>query len=327
MNKNNICHPKLQQGMVADLKDGAICGGIVNRSNNNAPKTIKSETLLSFSTHFFLYGDFGREFDSFYAISVVKTDTGKMILSESGHKITCETNTEYLNGIQALIKKHNLASINGMDKHTGGLPAEFQPCYFCAEYDSGEKLYFSIDNNPNSPWGSDILELTKEEFSRNGITALNPPPEMEKITRFILSYTKGNMRYNFSEIEVPLEGVKKSLAELAEDGYGENEFKTEIRYQIWDRTSAEPAKHFSGVPTDDYYKGLSELIIELRLKNYASPNMAPNSFNYKDTKAYYEFYIEFEYGNTLCGFSDAEEYVEKFIPIAEKITGYIRQYV
>lgn len=283
--------------------------------------------LVSFSSRYFLYGEMGRTFDSSYGISVEKDNGGKLILSEEGHKIKCETNEEYLEKVQEIIVKHNLMSINGLNRHTSGLPYQFQPCYFSALYDSGEELRFSVDNNPQSEWGRELLKITREEFDRNGITALDLPEEMKKIKRFSLSFTQGELCHQVSEIQVPKAGVVKSIMELAEEGYKEGEFETKIEYRIWNRSTNETKPSFRGEIKEEYYRGLEKVVKEVEIEEFASPSGAPIHFNYKDVEEYYEFYIEYEYGNVLNGFSDTPEMNSKFAPGARKIIQYIKMYL
>ena len=161
------------------LGDGPADGGTVNNTDNDAPKEIMSEGIVNFACDFFLYGEYGCGTDSAYGISVQKDEDGRLILSEDRHKISCETDEAFLSRVQEIIKQNNLISLNGIDSYTNGLPEEFQPCYFRAEYESGEKLYFCTDNDPQSNWGQEMFALARDEFDKNGITELDPPDETE----------------------------------------------------------------------------------------------------------------------------------------------------
>lgn len=323
------CNNMDEQGMKDSdiVKEERGTGGKVDRSDYNAPKEIKSENLISFSCNYFLYGELGREFDSSYGISVKKNSDGKYILCGEVHDISCDTNEEYLRKVQKIIKENNFASINGVNSYTNGLPSEFQPCYFSAEYDSGEKIYFSVDNNPQSNWGKELLRITQAEFTAHGITDINPPIETSVVTRFILSYTDADICYNFSEIEVPVEGVHKSIEELATEGFAEGEYETKIQYQIWNRADNSEIRTYRADIDETYYKGLGDVISQSNIYEFASPSGAPAIFNHKDVKTYYEFFIEYEYGNTLCGFSDVPDMNNKFAPVADEIATYIKSYL
>lgn len=306
--------------------DIPISGGVVDHTDYNAPKEFKSDNLVSFSSSFFLYGEYGKEFDSGYGINV-KNDGTKFTLVESGHNLSCETDENYLREVQNIIKKHNLLSLNGKDKHTSGLPGQFQPCYLKATYDSGEVLYFSINNNPTSEWCNDLLRLTRKEFNKHGITGLDMPASTKRVTRFNLSYTDGDVVHMFEEIRVPNKGVSKTLEQLATEGYKEGEYTVNIEYVPWDRSTDELSKNYRCEIGDSYYEGLGELIEELEIKQYTDEISAPSDFSHSDTKTYYEFYIEFEYGNRLSGFSQDLEKNKEFFPVAEKIANYIKTYM
>lgn len=322
------CHGAGEQSMTKRnvVEQGCGTGGIVDRSDYSAAKEIKSENLVSFSCNYFLYGRIGGEPDSPYGISVA-TENGKLVLREKGHNISCETDEEYLRKVQGIIKEYNFASINGKDSHTSGLPAEFQPCYFRAEYDSGEKLYFSENNNPESEWGRKLLRITQEEFTKNGIAELNPAIENSVITRFMLTYTKGDMCHIFGEVDVPLDGVKKSLEDLVNEGYAEGEYTTQIQYRPWNRADAPKRECYRTDINGKYYEGLSNIVLQSNIREFASPSSAPSKFDYKGAANYYEFYIEFGDGNVLTGFSDDPNLHAAFVPLADELAEYIKAYI
>ena len=91
--------------MCVFTKKAPVCGGIVDKSDKKALKTIKSEKLTSFSVSFYLYGKLGRKTGSSYRISVVKNDAGRYVLSEEENNISCETDENYLKRIHEVIVK------------------------------------------------------------------------------------------------------------------------------------------------------------------------------------------------------------------------------
>ena len=306
--------------------DNPICGGIINNSYV-ASKEIKSENIVSLSCSYFLYGECGSEFDASYGINVNKNDEGKFILEEKRHNIKCEVDDDFLKAIQEIIKKNNLISKNGIDKYTSGLPYEYQPSYFDVEYDTGEKLYFRTNNDPRSPWGKQLLEITRAEFNKHGITDLNLPDSTKKIVNFDFTYVEDNIYHNFCEVRYPKEGVNKTFEEVATNGYQEEEYTTNVVYTTFDRSKDEPSDEYKAEINEAYYEGLSKIVEENKLKDYVSLMYEPSGFNYRDSKGYYEFNIEFEYGNDLKGFSNEPEDLERFAPIAKIIFDYIKDYL
>ena len=133
-----------------------ITGGKVDRTDHEAPKEIKSKNLTYFSDKFFLYGRYNHEKDALYDFEVIKQEDGSVSIEEKRcYKVNCKTDEYILKDLQAVIDKYELAKLNGVDKHTAGLPPEYQPSYFRAEYESGESLSFSTDNDKEA--------LTEEE--------------------------------------------------------------------------------------------------------------------------------------------------------------------
>ena len=303
-----------------------ICGGVVDNSDATAKKVINSDKPVSFSCNFFLYGSVTGESDSGYGISVKRDNEGRFLLTESKHNVSCETDDAYLQGIQQIIIDNNLISINGLNRYTSGLPVMFQPCYFDAVYDSGERLRFSINNNPESEWGRAIYKLTRAEFEKHGITAFAPRTDAGKIRKFILTYTEGELYHRFGEIEVPVAGVKKSLMEIAEEGYKEGESEMKVQHTAMNRRTNERTTVMGRID-DNYYEGLNKLISQIDLDDFANISGAPYSFNYMDTPDYYEYYIEYENGKILRGFSDVFDRCEAFAPIAGKFSEYINTYM
>lgn len=321
-----LCLTGCKDGGCNPINGRPAAGGRVDNSYS-APKKITSDNIVSFSCKYFLYGEASSEFDSIYEFSARKNDEEKMILSEDGYGISCEVSDEYLKALQDLIRKHDLISLNGTDEYTSGLPEAYQPCFLKAEYDSGEKLYFRTNNDPFSEWGRDLLKLSQKEFNKHGITELDPPAETKKVTRFMLAYTEDDMCYYFSEIEVPKEGVEKSIEQLATEGYKEGEYEVKITYYPFNRSSNEYQPGYMGEIDENYYEGLSQLVEKTDIRRFSSFGGAPSGFKYSDADAYYEFYIEFEYGNFLNGFSDDPEECKAFAPIAKQFADFIKTYI
>jgi len=109
-------------------------------------------------------------------------------MSESHLNISVPVSDEVLAELQAIIDRNELVLDNGIDRHTDGLPAEFQPCYFNAVYKSGERLCFSYDNNPFALWAREIFDLFRNTFIENGHDELLPSREARTIKNFCLSF-------------------------------------------------------------------------------------------------------------------------------------------
>lgn len=303
----------------------AVCGGPVDNSYN-APKEIKSENITSFSCHFFLYGDYDSDGDDSYYFDVEKNDEGKLILTESRHDVNCEVDWELMKGIREIIRKYDLVKKNGTDRHTSGLPTEFQPNSFEAVYDSGEKLYFSTNNDPDGEWEREILKLMRTELHDRGIYVFDPPTGVTDITRCEVLFAEGDTFYRFNELGVPLPGVSKSFEDLATNGYAEDEYATRIELEIWDRSKKGGGLLLFGDPDQKYYDGLSDILADVNMKEFDNYDYDPSGFDYNNAPQYYQLYIEYEYGNRISGFSEDSELVEKLRPTVEKMVEFVKTY-
>ncbi|HHT25532.1 MAG TPA: hypothetical protein GXZ76_08500 [Clostridiaceae bacterium] len=141
-----------------------LCGGVTDRSDDDAPKVIISKDITSFDTYF-VYADESGSY-SHYEFNAKQQADGSVELTEGygewASKVT--VGPEFLISLQEIIDKHKLASLNGVYRVTSGLPFEYGPCSLLCKYESGESISFSEDGNPHSEWMGDITELFLAEF-------------------------------------------------------------------------------------------------------------------------------------------------------------------
>lgn len=143
-----------------------IDGGSVNNSDPNAPKHIDSKDIVKLDVSFYAYvNDEGSSLHSGIYHFVIEDG----MLSEN-FSLECSSSIDssLLKDVQAIIEKYDLVTRNGFDKHSIGVPVEYEPCFFTAEYESGEKLYFSETNDPCAEWARALLDLFAGILSCNG---------------------------------------------------------------------------------------------------------------------------------------------------------------
>lgn len=311
-----------------DPMDNPLCGGTVDNSNYNAPKEIKSKDLTSFEVEFFLYGKYNSDGDRRYWFSIKEDENGKLMLNEKwDDNANCEVDKSIFTPIQEIIDKYELVKLNGIDKHTAGLPDEYQPYFLKASYASGESLYFSENNNPSSKWAMELRDYFANVFHEHGIDDFIPPKTTGIIKRFQLCYTNDNMKYDFCELQEPYPGVEKSFEDLVTYGYEEGEYYVVIDSRSWNRKEDKEENEIQGEPSDEYYEGLQEIVYSSDIEDYDNGDGFPTDFDYENTANYFNFYIEYEYGNRLVGFSDDPEAHTKLLPTFEKIREYINNYI
>ncbi len=136
-----------------------MTGGVKDLSNPDAPKTIESKDIKYFKTNF-IYADELQEY-SRYDFTAAKQADGTVEVTWADYQLESKAvvGPEFLVSLQEIIGKHNMAGYNGIYRVTSGLPWQFEPCSFYCEYESGEKISFYEDGNPDSEWMGDIVDL------------------------------------------------------------------------------------------------------------------------------------------------------------------------
>ena len=307
---------------------GPISGGKVDRTDYTAPKKVKSRELTYFSDKFFLYGRYNYERDASYNFEVVKNDDGSVSIEEKAcYQVKCRTDEHILKELQAIIEKYELAKLNGVDKHTAGLPPEYQPSYFEAKYASGESIYFSRNNDPDDPCAREVLKLLGDEFAEQGEDCFQPPVSASEISRFEIEFTDGDMRYFYGELHIPLEGKEKSFEELVVHGYDDGEYYVVIENNPWDRSGKTNPETVYREVLPEFYVGLKKVLDEIGIIDFVNDEQFPFGFDYEKTPDYFNFYIEYAYGNNMFGFSDDAERNREFAPVAKAIAEYIEGYI
>lgn len=306
-------------------------GGSKDNTDYNAPKEIESTKLVSFETEFFRYGDLVYNKDGHYRFTLNKSDQGTFaIAEESMANISCEALEEFAEKVDKIIRDYNLIKYNGTDKITYGLPPEYGPYWLKAQYESGEKLYFYMNGDPHAEWTRALLELYAKEMGQHGIMDLLPAREESKVKRFSIEFTDGCMQYQYGEILVPVteEEKNREFEDLLTHGANEDDCVTMVYSDVWDRSGkAEPADTRMARLTDDYYESIHKLVEETGMVYQQNGEAYPSQFDYEGTPEYFEFYLEYESGNRIRGFSAQHEKYEEFKPVARKFADFYEKYL
>lgn len=310
--------------------DGPITGGKVDRTDYNAPKEIKSDELTYFNSSFYRQADFVYDEERGYRFIMTKSEDGKYAITEEGLDLKCETDADFASKLQQLIRDQGLIAFNGVDKYTSGISPVYGPYELYAEYASGEKLRFVMNDDPSAEWTWQIVDLFAKEFGAHGVDELMPSPEDSIMTRFSLEYTFGDIKYYFDEIMEPLSDVNtsRSIEDIATNGFIEEDTVKMIWEFKNDRTEKTDLYEEIKVPvTEEYYEGLQKIVEEENLLSFNTGYSFPGGFDYDNTPQYYQFYIEYESGKRMSGFSDDPEECTAFKSVAEKFRAYCENYI
>ncbi len=154
-----------------------VCGGVTDKTDQKAPKVIESKDISDYRVNFMLHGEWSPGHKSvFYTFEVKPDDSGTLTASESVTGVSAPADKSLLDALQAIIDKYRLVEENGVYRITAGLdPSEYGPCTLTVNYASGEKLTFTLNNEPGAEWAKATYLAFADWFAARGIDALTPP--------------------------------------------------------------------------------------------------------------------------------------------------------
>ncbi len=160
--------------------ENVISGGTTDRTDYNAPKVIQSETITSFQAEFYIATRYMKEDNGFFDFTIAPDENGVLTVSESYRELALPADDTLLAALQSVIRKYDLAQMNGVYRVTAGLAPECQRCHLNVCYDSGEQLTFTTNNNPFEEWTTEFFDVLSEWFFENGVDALLPESELKQ---------------------------------------------------------------------------------------------------------------------------------------------------
>ncbi len=285
----------------AKTSEEPIDGGVTdNNTDYDAPKEIHSDNLVRFSAGFYHEDKFDSSKGRYYTFILGPDSNGAIILKDSVGVDGFEVSQSVLDGVQTIIKKYDLAKLNGIDKITAGLPPEFEECDFCAEYDTGESIRFSENSDPSSEWGRELIDYLADIFAEHGDDQYLTSRFTGDISRFDIEIQKENKLYQYG-----MDGNNQIYRSIYDVDLGE----------ILDDTYLDSDQEF----VDGIFKIISEMEIRDFENNYSYSDIADENMK----TPYFCFYIEFEDGDTMSGASADSEIYDKFMPLGTELMNYI----
>ncbi len=144
-----------------------VDGGVVTRIDRNAPKTVVSENIVSFSCVFStvaICDDIPIEHGVYTLCAKLTGGTVNCKFElrtryGDGKKLEFVTEDSFLKELQKIVRKYDFAKYNGMEHRVSGLP-DMYGARIHVEYDSGESIY-SSDNQSNFLPIESMSELVK----------------------------------------------------------------------------------------------------------------------------------------------------------------------
>ncbi len=291
-----------------------ICGGVTDKTDTDAPKTIGSDEISDFYANFYLAWRFrGDDRDDYrthqFEFSVKPDGTGKLLASESNSGVSLPADEELLNALQAVIRENRLELKNGVYEVTAGLPPEYWPCELTVNYGSGEKLTFTEDNNPEAEWAEDIYDIFAGWFKENGDDSLYPDKYAAKATRFSIEYYDHGEIIDFS---TALKDINGNFPVLP-DGY-------------YDRVTEIFSEYDMALKYDFSEFNHEELLINNHdLGFYGMSGHKPDYEEPDSEDAFVDIYVEFDDGRRFNIETKKESEIEGMKPMLDEFAEYHRE--
>ena len=278
-------------------KHRPVSGGVTDKTDPNAPKEIRSKDISEFSVNFFHETRKNSEGGQFFDFEVKKNDEGVMMAEEKESGISHKADKQLLDALQEIIDRYQLVSLNGYYRVTAGLPPEYQKCTLLVNYESGEKLTFSENNNPGAKWTAAIYDVFAKWFKEMGDDSLYPQREDSLVTRIEIVFKESGIIRHY----MLMHDMNKDTNE------GDDQL---LRKLIYDDAKKETIEENDVRIPEDYFGNVTAILkkydLDLRYEySYFDHQNGHYGFNEgyaadeQDSNDLISFYIEFESGNVL----------------------------
>ena len=284
-------------------KEEVICGGITDKTDRSAPKTIESKEISDFYARIFLVGEWapGTE-SSAYTFSIEPNSAGVLIASEETTGASYKADSELLTALQNIIDEERLADNNGVYRTTAGLPPEFQPCRLTVNYASGEKLYFTVNNDPHALWEQKVYLAFANWFEIKGIDSLQPPKSEDKIVALDFKVTENGAAVYYNNVE--------NL--IIKNMYDENNNKLTDEKSI-------------SIP-EDYFDKITEIVAKYELRPFDNSSalygMGRNIKNENANHASLQLYIAYSDESVIDIITSDENDIKLLAPLVADLKEY-----
>jgi len=165
--------------------------------DENAPKKIESKKICELYAPMNIATRWHGDEDHDFEFEIKKDEKGILTAYENVTGIFAECDEDLLYDLQAVIDKRDLASLNGVYDVTAGLAPEMEEKQFRVEYESGEKIEFTRNNQPYSLWGEEFYDVFAKWFEEKGMNDLYPDKEDTQVTRIRFWFMEDKVRKEY----------------------------------------------------------------------------------------------------------------------------------
>ena len=311
-----------------EIPEEPIDGGNTHHVDPDAPKQIGSSDIASLDVCAFIanryYGD--EEHDFHFTVS---EENGRKIFAEEYSGAREEADETLLRQVQEVIERNDLVSFNGVYDVTAGIAPEYQARSFLVTYGSGEKISFTMDNDPYALWAEELYDVFAGWLHEKGNDTLYPEEDDSLLTRFRLSYTDGKgMETEYSDIYIRDKNDEKKLV---------------LMRSVYDKKKdKEMQENYIEFP-ETYFEDLSRIIAGSDVRrNYRFSLYDHKEDNYGNHEAGYygmgdkstfdeeedsemmdlDIYLDYESGSRFNIETKKESEIKAFLPLIEELLRY-----
>ena len=306
-------------------------GENIRKEDPDAPKTIESSDIASADIAVYIaeryYGDENHDFHF-----QIYEENGEMVISELNSGVKDAADEKLLSKIQQVVEENDLVRYNGVYDVTAGIAPEYQARRFLLTYKSGEKIEFTMDNNPYAIWSEKLYDAIADHLAEKGNTALYPEEDDSLMNRFRLSFEEDGKETEFSDIYI---SDKKS----------ENGKKLVLQYSVYDTVKGRQLKEKYIEFPESYFEDLTKIIAKTDVRrryNFSRyDHKADNYGNHED--GYFglgdkttfdeeedsktlslDLYMVYESGERYSIETRKESEIEGIRPLIEELINYHR---
>ena len=320
----------LFSGCSSENNPGNSGGVVTDKTDPDAPKVINSKELTALETYYYLNSRWTSSGRHKFHFILGKDENGSLTITEKEGDISLPADDGLVSSIQKIIDDNDIAKSNGVYRTVSGLPEPFRPSYFRADYASGEKIEFTVQNDPGSKWGEELYDLLARYFSENGNDSLYPEKETSRIRRIDITVWENGIQHTYNSILVDdASAIDNETTLLERGGYDKAGNKITCR-------------EFMLIP-DDYYDKITQIIADtdmVRNYDYSFYASTEAGRHYHDMGYYgmgnenakddeedlpdssLDLYIEYESGKQIRIKTGKESEILGMKPITDKLREY-----
>lgn len=269
------CTDAQDPGLIGEPVDG---GTVTDGTDPNAPKVIESKDITGFDANFVSSIRWRTATESrteAFRFVVSPDADGVLTAAEEEYGFRAPADESLLTGLQEIIDRYGLVSMNGTYRVTAGLPWEYQASWLTVDYASGEKLWFTVNNEPFAEWTADVYDLFAAWFEAKGAGSLYPPKEDSPVTRLKLAYMENSREVSYGKIRV--------------DDADAIDGQTEVLYrEVYDHAAEQELDDIFILFPEDYLERVTEIFAGTDvLRQYDFSEFSFDTFNFGNHEAGY----------------------------------------